>query len=550
MLLSKGPLAALLRNSAPSYVKRASNASNIKIGSQSSHFNSTITQNHHNRYYSSNSSNSQRKSSYFSTALFGGLSIATFATLYGSAAFAEEANKEDQDNEDQPEKIDVKKQETYKFKYVIIGGGTAGFAAVKEILARDKEAEILIISEESYEPYTRTPLSKELWKSDDPNVAKTLKYKNYMGKEEEIYYPHESDGVEERVSFAFNRSVISLDAQRRGILLDDDTLIWYEKCLIATGGDPTRLGGISKDAQDVVSTYRTVQDFKNLDSKTKGFEHVVVIGGGFLGSEMACAMAHRSKDLGSKFKVTQVYPESGIMGKNFPEYLSQYASERVQKELGVEMKPGRTTKAITKSDDGKAAIQLDNGEELKADHVIVSVGITPSIDVARSSKLELDPKNGGIVVNTELQVRSDLYAAGDVASYYDMTLGRRRVEHHDHAISSGQIAGRNMTGARETYNHLPMFWGDVSSMGYEAVGNIDNKLQTVSVWEKPSEGDYDNKDFKRGVVYYLDKEKVVGVLLFNVFGRVDDARVVIQRNRKYKEPVELQRLISLEEVEH
>jgi len=182
---------------------------------------------------------------------------------------------------------------------------------------------------------------------------------------------------------------------------------------------------------------------------------------------------------------------------------------------------------------------------------VISIGIEPSVDIAKVSELEIDPNNGGIMANAELETRTGLFVAGDVASYYDAALGRRRVEHHDHAITSGKIAGRNMTGAREAYTHLPMFWGDLSNMGYEAVGNLDSRLRTVSVWEKPSEGEFNDKDYKRGIVYYLsDKNKVVGVLLFNIFGKVNDARSVIRRNKSYQEPEELKRLISLEEAHH
>eukprot|EP01114_Cavostelium_apophysatum_P014190 TRINITY_DN3616_c0_g1_i2.p1 TRINITY_DN3616_c0_g1~~TRINITY_DN3616_c0_g1_i2.p1 ORF type:complete len:577 (-),score=144.16 TRINITY_DN3616_c0_g1_i2:157-1887(-) len=432
----------------------------------------------------------------------------------------------------------------HRYKYVIIGGGTAGFAAAQEILKRDKNAEVLIISEDRFESYSRTPLSKELWKSEDPA---SYKFKNFMGEEENLFFSDEEKG---RIKYLFRSSVVDLDPNRKGLLLSDDSVVWYEKCLIATGGDPRMLRGVPTDLYDKVTTYRTLSDFQKLDEVSKQGEHILVVGGGFLGSEIACSLAHRAKSSENGLKITQVFPESGIMGLNFPEYLSKYAMSRAQSETGIEMRPGRLTQEIEKGENGKVAVVLDNGEKLEVDHVVVSIGITPAVDVAVAAQLEIDQKNGGIVANAELETRSDLWVAGDVVSYYDRTLGRRRVEHHDHAVASGKTAGANMVGAREAYTHLPMFWGDVSTMGYEAVGNLDGKLKTVSVWEKPAEGDFDQNDFKRGIVYYLEKDKVVGVLLFGVFGRVDDARNVIKKGKTYKDASELRRLISLEEVHH
>ena len=134
-----------------------------------------------------------------------------------------------------------------------------------------------------------------------------------------------------------------------------------------------------------------------------------------------------------------------------------------------------------------------------------------------------------------------------MASYYDAYLGRRRVEHYDQAAASGKHAAKNMTGAREPYMHLPFFWSDVSSMGYEAVGNLDAKLRTVGVWEKPENKDDSKNDFKRGIVYYLGKDdRVVGVILWNLFGKVEDARTVIKRGKIIKNEEELKTFISIE----
>src|SRR5699024_8776860 len=106
-------------------------------------------------------------------------------------------------------------------------------------------------------------------------------------------------------------------------------------------------------------------------------------------------------------------------------------------------------------------LTLDNGRSLNTDLCVVAVGLEPDVDLAATSRLEIDDVLGGYRVNTELQVSSNLWAAGDAACFYDQQFGRRRVEHHDHAVVSGRLAGENMTGAGKPYRHQSMFWSDL-----------------------------------------------------------------------------------------
>merc|ERR1711915_694100 len=122
--------------------------------------------------------------------------------------------------------------------------------------------------------------------------------------------------------------------------------------------------------------------------------------------------------------------------------------------------------------------------------MVVAVGIEPDLTLAKSSKLEIDPVHGGFKVNAELEARTNLYVAGDAASFYDVALGRRRVEHHDYAVVSGRLAGQNMTGSKTPYTHQSMFWSDLGpDVGYEAIGVVDSKLPTVGVFAKATPQD-------------------------------------------------------------
>lgn len=128
--------------------------------------------------------------------------------------------------------------------------------------------------------------------------------------------------------------------------------------------------------------------------------------------------------------------------------------------------------------------------QLEADQVVVSIGVEANTKLAKDSSLEVDPEEGGFLVNAELEARSNLWVAGDAACFYDVKLGRRRIEHHDHAVISGRLAGENMTGARKPYLHQSMFWSDLGpEVGFEAIGIIDSSLETVGVFAKATEQD-------------------------------------------------------------
>ncbi len=180
-----------------------------------------------------------------------------------------------------------------------------------------------------------------------------------------------------------------------------------------------------------------------------------------MGSELACAIGNLSKKYGGN--VIQLYPESGNLRRILPQYLSEWATNKVRDE-GVTIVP-KANVVGAKLNDDKVELNLEPADAdgprakwLLADHVVVAVGLDANVQLASSSSLEIDPKFGGYVVNAELQARNSVWVAGDAACFYDVKLGRRRVEHHDHAVVSGRLAGENMTGAGKPYWHQSMFW--------------------------------------------------------------------------------------------
>ncbi|KAM6354320.1 apoptosis-inducing factor 1, mitochondrial isoform 2-T2 [Alca torda] len=382
--------------------------------------------------------------------------------------------------------------------FLLIGGGTAAFAAARSIRARDPGARVLIVSEDPALPYMRPPLSKELWFSDDPKVTETLRFKQWNGKERSIYFQPPSFYVPVRdlpfvenggVAVLCGKKVVHMDVRGNTVKLNDGTQISYDKCLIATGGSPRNLPAIEragKDVQQRLTLFRKIEDFKSLEKISREVKSITIIGGGFLGSELACALGRRARTRG--LEVIQLFPENGNMGKVLPEYLSNWTTEKVRKE-GVNVMPNAVVKSVSVSG-SRLVIKLKDGRKVETDHIVAAVGLEPNVELAKSAGLEVDSDFGGFRVNAELQARSNIWVAGDAACFYDIKLGRRRVEHHDHAVVSGRLAGENMTGAAKPYWHQSMFWSDLGpNVGYEAIGLVDSSLPTVGVFAKATAKD-------------------------------------------------------------
>jgi NADPH-dependent 2,4-dienoyl-CoA reductase/sulfur reductase-like enzyme len=370
------------------------------------------------------------------------------------------------------------------FDYLIVGAGMAGEAAAQALREADADATIGVLGAESRPPYDRPPLTKKLWKD---------------GKEEDIWRPIDKA----RAAVTLRRRATRIDRAAH-VVHDDAGDTWkYRKLLIATGGTPRRFpsGG------DDFIYYRTFDDYQRLRQAVRPGARIAVIGGGFIGSEIAAAMAMND------CKVTMLFPEDAIGARMYPESLADAVTD-YYREKGVDVRAGIRVEG--RSDNG-TGLRLSDGSTLAADAVVAGLGITPNVQLAQQAGLEVDD---GIVVDDHLRSSDpDIYAAGDVASFPAPALGRRlRVEHENAAISMGTRAGRCMAGEDAPYDELPFFYSDLFDLGYEAVGSLDSRLETVEQWVTP---------FREGVVYYLDAGRVRGVLLWNTWGQVDAARSLI-----------------------
>jgi len=378
------------------------------------------------------------------------------------------------------------------FRYLIIGGGMTADAAARAIRESDPSGSLGIISADPHPPYNRPPLSKGLWKGDDP--------------EKTVWRGTDRIGAELRLG----RRATAINTQRKTVTDDRGNILSYEKLLLATGGTPRRLP--MQTGQIIY--YRTFDDYRRLRALANEKLRFAVLGGGFIGSEIAAALRIVGRD------VTMIVPEEGIGARVFPADLSKFLVD-YYREQGVDVRTGEGLADLQQSA-GKVSVKTTHGKEIPVDVVVAGLGIQPNVELAEQAGLRVD---NGIVVDELLRTSApDIFAAGDVANFFNPALGTRmRVEHEDNANTMGAAAGRSMAGTGSPYTHLPFFYSDLFALGYEAVGELDPRLETESTWKQP---------FREGVVYYLKDGKVRGVLLWNTWGQVDNARAIIGTARR------------------
>jgi NADPH-dependent 2,4-dienoyl-CoA reductase/sulfur reductase-like enzyme len=382
------------------------------------------------------------------------------------------------------------------YRYLIIGGGMTAASAIGGIREVDPDGTIGVIGTESHPPYDRPPLSKALWKGTPPNT---------------IFRKLDPRGV----TFHHGVTAQRLDLSAKRVQADDANTYSFDKLLLATGCTPRRFA--FGDGQIIY--FRTWDDYQQLRALADTRQHFLVVGGGFIGSEIAAALAMNHKE------VTLIFPGPALCSRMFPKDLADFVTE-YYRQNGVNVLAG-TTLIDCKADQGRHLVTLvdpaGSARQVLVDGVVAGIGVLPNVALAQSAGLVVED---GIRVDASLRTSDpDVFAAGDVAQFHNPLLDTSlRVEHEDNANTMGRLAGQAMAGKNITYDHLPFFYSDLFSLGYEAIGQTDASLETFAEWKST---------FREGVVYYLQAGRIRGVLLWGIFGQVDAARELLAAPRPF-----------------
>jgi len=368
-------------------------------------------------------------------------------------------------------------------KYLIVGAGMTGDMAAKGIREQEPDGSITMIGADPHPPYKRPLLTKGLW----------------HGAEEASIWREPAEDVE----LVTGRRIVAVDLAGHTAMNDAGEKYSWEKLLFATGARPRQI----PDAEGVV-WFRTLDDYHHMREVAVEGAHIVVIGGGFIGSELAASLADNG------CRVTMLFPEGGVCDRLFPADLSTSVTD-YYREKGIEVLAGEKVNAASGD-----RVETGSGRTVEADAVAGGLGVIPNTELAEEAGLEV---NDGIVVDEYGRVpgREDVFAAGDVARFPVPALGTSlRIEHEDHANMHGHTVGANMAGADMPYTHLPFFYSDLFDLGYEAVGELDPRHSTVELWLEPN---------RKGIVAFVDDDsRPRGVLLWDVWGKVEPATELIR----------------------
>jgi 3-phenylpropionate/trans-cinnamate dioxygenase ferredoxin reductase component len=395
-------------------------------------------------------------------------------------------------------------------EFVIIGGGVAAAKAAEGLRAAGGEGAAVVLTAEPELPYERPPLSKEFLRGE----AGREKNRTH---DEAWYRDHDVE-----VLLATRAS--TLDPATRTVTTEvGDQLRYGRGLVLATGAQPNRLGLPGEDL-DGVYYLRTVDDSERLRAAISRAESMVVIGGGFIGAEVAASatqmdtrvtLLERSDTLWTR----AVGPE---MGRFF---------EAFQRDRGVHVRT-RTRAERIEGGDQVEAVVLPDGSRLHAEVVVIGVGVHPDTDLAERAGLTID---NGILVDQRLQAAEGVWAAGDVANADHPLFGRIRIEHWAEALNQGLLAGRNLAGAGDRYDRVPYFFSDQFDLSLSYLGHVRE-------WDELVVRGSREVDDPRFVAWYLRDGTPRAALIVNDWDAEDPVREVIRRGAQV-DPSELQHIL-------
>ena len=336
------------------------------------------------------------------------------------------------------------------YQYAILGGGlAAGYAAQTFVEEGGQSGELAIFSAEARPPYERPPLSKAF-------LAGEESVDDILINAPEFY---EENGID----LHLNTRIEMVDLKNRQLRATDGRLFGFEKLMIATGA---RIRPFDIPGSDLSGLYylRQVSDSEAIRQAAQDAETAVIIGGSFIGMEVASVLQS------SGVQTTLTFPEKRVWQRFFTPEMSDYFSNYYQEE-GVTILPEQEIERFVGENGRLTGVVLKSGKTLDADIVVAGIGVLPNSELF--AETELQREKNGVLVNRFLETNiNDVFAVGDVAAYPDTTFDKvKRIEHWDNAVAQSQRAMKNMLGMNQPFDHLPYFFSDVFDLSYEFWGD-------------------------------------------------------------------------------
>jgi NADPH-dependent 2,4-dienoyl-CoA reductase/sulfur reductase-like enzyme len=382
----------------------------------------------------------------------------------------------------------------------------AGYMAKHLVENGLKPGELTIVSADDSIPYERPPLSKGFLAGKDPEASVFI-------ANDEFYREH---GIEIKLG----RLATGLDTARRALRLQSGEEIGFATLVIATGAQVRTLD-IPGHRLDGIYYLRSLEDSKRIREKASSSKRAVVIGGGFIAMEVASVLAQKG------IETTMVLPHDRIWKRFFTSSMSRFF-EKYYETRGVRFAKNAKVAELKGAGLIESAV-LNNGSILNCDMVVTGIGVTPVTEPLADSGIQLAD---GVLVNEFLETNHpDIYAAGDVAHYYDVVAGKRhRTEHWDNAVSQGQHCARSLLGDRAPFVHVPYFFSDVFDLSYEFWGDPSSADDIVE------RGDLSTSSFS---VWWLRQGTLVAAFVMN---RPEEERETAPRLIQSKEFVSAETL--------
>ena len=386
-----------------------------------------------------------------------------------------------------------------KKKILILGGGQSALYAAREIRRNDEEASITILGEEKQLPYERPPLSKDY----------LLNKKN----EEDLVF-NNSKVLDDKKIFYINTNIEKVDFNTKTLVSNNEKEYRYDILLIATGSENNKLK-LDNNLDDEIYYLRNLEEAKIIKKKIENKNNIVIIGGGFIGLEIASSLSQLNK------KVTLIEIGNQLMGRIIPKPIADLV-KHTHEAAGNKIILNKQILQISKYNENYKILLSDNSE-LDADFIIAGIGSKPSVSLFKNTDLKLD---NGIVTNEFCETSiKDVYAAGDVSNFYHPLYKQYiRLESYQHAQNHGICAGKNMSGLKTEYTSIPWMWSDQFNLNLQLTGICENFDEIIER----------GKDIENGIIYFFLKNKSIkGACGLGVAGKVGrDIRITTKLAEK------------------